>query len=152
MAPFWISLEGVRQDASTACSVFGILYKSDGLSYDPVDRNRFILVARQKVSWNVKPCPFLIVSQLSGNKSSESLWHAIDISHNWLNRTKAYTTFNSNASQVMPSVSHDQIVHSFGSFIVGGTVWPPRPLIISNALPAPLKFSSPFFNSVSNLQ
>jgi hypothetical protein len=55
--------------------------------------------------------------------------------------------FPSNASQVSPSVAHDQIVHSFGSFIVGGLFWPPRTLIISNALSVPLYLSSPCCHS-----
>jgi hypothetical protein len=43
------------------------------LSYDPVVKIRFILVARQKISWNVKLGPFLVVSQLSLDLSSEPL-------------------------------------------------------------------------------
>jgi hypothetical protein len=97
--------------------------------------------------WNFKPGLFLVVSQLSGEPSSGNLWLAIDISQNCLNWTKAYIHFPSNASQVSPSVAHDQNVHSFGSFIVGGLFLPPRLLIIFNALPAPFKFSSLFFPS-----
>jgi hypothetical protein len=81
------------------------------LCYDPVDNIRLSLVARQTICWNVKPGPFLVFSQLLGDSSSGNLWHAID----W---TKAYTHFPSNASQVSPHVAHDQIVHSFGSFII----------------------------------
>jgi hypothetical protein len=35
-------------------------------------------------------------------------------------------------------------MHSFGSFIVGGLLWPPRLLIISNAIPdqQPISFHS----------
>jgi hypothetical protein len=57
------------------------------VSYDSVDKIRFILVA-----WNNKPCPFLVVSQLFGDPSNGNLWHAIDISQNCLNWTKTYTT------------------------------------------------------------
>jgi hypothetical protein len=143
-------LEFLRnQCASSACSFLWILVKLMNpcfiLSYNPVDKIRFILVARQKISWNVKPGPFLVVSQLSGDSPSGNLWHAIAISQNCLNWTKAYTHFLCNA-QVSPPVAHDQIVHSFGRFIVGGLFWPPMPLtIISNALPAPLEVNSPFF-------
>jgi hypothetical protein len=150
MAPPWISLEEVSQGASTACSVFGFWIEVIGpcfiLSYDPVAKIRFILVARQKISWNVKPGQFLVVSYVSWDPSSGNILHTID-SQNCLNWTIAYTHFPGNASQVSPFVAHDQIVHSFGSFIVGGLFWSPRPLIISNALPTPLKFSSPYFHS-----
>jgi hypothetical protein len=57
---------------------------------------------------NVKPVPFLVLSQLSGNPYSGNLWHAIDISQNCQNWNKAYTHLPSNASHVSPSVSHDQ--------------------------------------------
>jgi hypothetical protein len=100
------------------------------LSYDPV-----YLVARQNISWKVRPSPFLVVSQLSGDPPSGNLWHALDISQNCLNWTKAYTHIPSNATQVSPSVAHDTIVHRLGSFIVDCVFWPSRPLIISNALP-----------------
>jgi hypothetical protein len=61
-------------------------------SYYPVDKIRFILIAREKISWNVKPGPFLVVSQLSWYQSSGNR-HAIDISQNCLNWTKPYSHF-----------------------------------------------------------
>jgi hypothetical protein len=63
-----------------------------------------------------------------------------------MNSIKAYYThFTSNASHVSPSVALAQIVHSYGSFIIGGLFWS---RIISSALPDPLKFSSPFFSVI----
>jgi hypothetical protein len=90
---------------------------------------------------------------VSGHRSTawgpsyRKLWHVIGISQNCLNWTKAYIHFPSKASQVSPSVAHEQILHSFGSFIIDGLFWPPRPPIISNALPASLKFNSLFCHS-----
>jgi hypothetical protein len=85
----------LSQGAFIACSVFWILDRSDGPMF-----------------------------QHPWDPSSGNLWHAID-SQICLNLTKAYTNFSSNDSEVLPSVAHDQIVHSFGSFIVGGLFWPP---------------------------
>jgi hypothetical protein len=65
------------------------------LSYVPVDKIRLFLVAGQEISWNIKPGSFLVVSRLSGDPSSGNLWHAIDISQNFLNWTKAYNHFPS---------------------------------------------------------
>jgi hypothetical protein len=118
-----MSSEGVSQGASTACSVI-FLFLIEVIDpcfiprYDPVHK--------------IKP-------------SSGNLWHAKDISQNCLNWTKSYTHFPRNALHVSASVAHDYIVHSFGSFIVGGLFWPPTPLIISDALPANLKFSRTHF-------
>jgi hypothetical protein len=68
--PFELFSEGVGQGASIACSVFFWIEVMDTcliLSYDPIDKIRFILVARQTITWNVEPGPFLVRS-ISGRK------------------------------------------------------------------------------------
>jgi hypothetical protein len=147
MAPSWIFLEGWARVLHCMLCLFEFWIEVTNpcfiLSYYPVDKNQVHPRSEKK---DILKCQ---VWSVSGRQStvwdspSRNLWHAIDTSQNCQNWIKAYTHFPSNALQVSPSVAHDQIVHSFSSFIVGVLVWAP-------SRSSSLMLSLPLFNSVAH--